>query len=292
MQETMNRTPRITPLILAALLSCATSFSAQPAFTATCTRVIDGDSFVVTLDGEEMTIELAFIDAPETDQPWGAEAQTFLAEAIEGKEVSIRPLSGVSENPLVAVVLVDTESLQTQILDGGHAWHDTLHDDHENLVLAEMIARSSKKGLWADLDPMAPWQWRKTHDRKPTPTPKPHRRRLGDVAATMDLKTGEDGRTVITQPTPSAARGAKDGGSRAKVIKGKDRYCCCEFSYLPGGATDIDEATIIYEPILTYTCENSFGSLDRQTGEAKLPKGCVNDILCGLLSDPSEAIGH
>ena len=288
----MNRTPQITTLILATLLSCAISFSAQPPFTATCTHVIDGDSFVVTLNGEEVMIELAFIDAPETGQPWGTEAQTFLADTIEGKDVSIRPVSKISGNTVVAEVLVNHESLQSQILDGGHAWHDTLHDDHENLVLAEMIARSSKKGLWADTDPTPPWQWRETHDQKPTPTPRPPRRRLGDVAATMDLKTGEDGSVVITQPTPSGARGTKDGGSQAKVIKGKDRYCCCEFSFLPGGATDIDEARIIYEPILTYTCENAFSLLNAQTGEAKFPKGCVNDVLCGLLNDPSEAIAH
>src|SRR3990167_4193832 len=52
-------------------------------------RVIDGDTFSVLYDGEETSVRIANYDAPEPNQPGGAEATAKLAALIAGKRVRL-----------------------------------------------------------------------------------------------------------------------------------------------------------------------------------------------------------
>ena len=66
-----------------------------PTKTVEVTRIIDGDTFVYTAEGEEMTVRTLGFDAPETEKPdapaecYGNEATEFLASLVEGEEVRL-----------------------------------------------------------------------------------------------------------------------------------------------------------------------------------------------------------
>ena len=66
-----------------------------PTKTVEVTRIIDGDTFVYTAEGEEMTVRTLGFDAPETEKPdapaecYGNEATEFLTSLVEGEEVRL-----------------------------------------------------------------------------------------------------------------------------------------------------------------------------------------------------------
>lgn len=45
------------------------------------------------------------------------------------------------------------------------AWHFKRHDKRKELADAETEAGEAKRGLWADKEPVTPWDWRK-HKRE------------------------------------------------------------------------------------------------------------------------------
>ncbi len=53
-------------------------------------RVVDGDTFKVTYDGEVTSVRLAGVDAPERDELGGAEATDGLRGLVEGRTVRLQ----------------------------------------------------------------------------------------------------------------------------------------------------------------------------------------------------------
>jgi endonuclease YncB( thermonuclease family) len=41
------------------------------------------------------------------------------------------------------------------------AWHYVWYGDNGQLAQAEREAKAAARGLWADREPMPPWEWRK-----------------------------------------------------------------------------------------------------------------------------------
>jgi micrococcal nuclease len=62
----------------------------------------------------------------------------------------------------VGHVIVDGKDTNLAMLDAGMAWHYRQYSKNKRLQQAEDEARSAKRGLWADRDPVPPWEWRKT----------------------------------------------------------------------------------------------------------------------------------
>ncbi len=251
-------------------------------FTGSCTAVLDGDTIQVSRAEEIFTVHLIAADAPEMAQPFGEEAAAFLEGLVLGGEVTIDRVSDVDSSEMSARVLVGDLDLALAILEAGFAWHDTIHDSQEELVLADIISRSSKRGLWADPEPVPPWEWRELHTTVVSrQTSKP--RRLADMAAGVNLKKNEDGKAVITQPTPSAA-GRAGGTAKGSTASGDGLYCCCELHTLDADEVESGgDYQVVYDVIERYTCENAFASIDHNTNAARVFKGCVSDVYCGTL---------
>jgi len=47
------------------------------------------------------------------------------------------------------------------LLKAGYAWHYKQYNKEKRLSEMELQARSKRFGLWADKDPVAPWEFRK-----------------------------------------------------------------------------------------------------------------------------------
>ncbi len=130
----------------------------QPRERATVTRLIDGDTLLLHLDGREQSVRLLLIDAPETDldQCFGAAASAFVA-AVAPPGSTLEVEQDVSDaDPfgrlLRYVYLADGSMLNKQLVRGGFARVTPVPPDQkyiELLLAAETIARRDRIGLWS-----------------------------------------------------------------------------------------------------------------------------------------------
>lgn len=141
--------------------------------------VIDGDTVVVREDnGQRRDIRIAGIDAPEIRQAYGTRSRQHLIELAYGKRVSVswykldryrRTIGHVyvmrPENcrPSACSQMLDVALAQ---IEAGLAWHDKEHlteqpvEDQQRYAHAERQARLRRLGLWAQIRPLPPWQYR------------------------------------------------------------------------------------------------------------------------------------
>ena len=93
-------------------------------FDGTVTKVIDGDTLdVLTREGDTITIRLALIDAPETDELGYDEAREFLTQQCLDKNALVDPddNQGLTYGRTVAVVYCEGVNVNEAILDEGFA---------------------------------------------------------------------------------------------------------------------------------------------------------------------------
>ena len=56
---------------------------------------------------------------------------------------------------------IEDQAINTVMVRMGMAWWYRRYDKTEELENAERYAKENKIGLWADKNPIAPWDWRK-----------------------------------------------------------------------------------------------------------------------------------
>lgn len=129
--------------------------------------VSDGDSITV-LDRQlrEHKIRLNGIDAPEAGQEFSQASRRHLAKLVFGREVLvIWQMTDRYEREL-AKIMVDRMDINLEQLRAGMAWYfreyerDVPEEDRENFDAAEREARSDRRGLWQQLNPLPPWEYR------------------------------------------------------------------------------------------------------------------------------------
>ena len=113
-------------------------------------------------DKTQVKIRLAGIDAPETGQDYGSRAKQAASELAFGKDVTIRPTDTDRYGRTVAeVILPDGKSLNRELVGQGLAWwYSKYAPGDRELERLESEAKANKSGLWAQPNPVAPWDWR------------------------------------------------------------------------------------------------------------------------------------
>jgi micrococcal nuclease len=124
-------------------------------------RVSDGD----TLRIGDTRIRLACIDAPESDQPWGSQSKARLRDLLES-QVQVQVLDTDRYGRSIAKLWSDNTLIQEQLVREGLAWvyPQFLHrcpTTATRLIQAEQQAKTERRGLWADPNPIPPWVWRR-----------------------------------------------------------------------------------------------------------------------------------
>ena len=109
-----------------------------------------------------MKVRLLGIDCPEKKQPFGRRAKERTAALAYGKVVKVRP-SGVDRygRIMADVILPDGRNLNRELVREGMAWWFRRYSTDRVLQALEAEARSQRRGLWADKDPVPPWSYRR-----------------------------------------------------------------------------------------------------------------------------------
>jgi endonuclease YncB( thermonuclease family) len=129
--------------------------------------VSDGDT-VTVLDAErhQHKVRLAGIDAPEKAQAFGQASKTSLSDQIFGREVLVTWDKRDRYGRIIGKISVDYRDVCLGQVRRGMAWHykqyarDQSPDDRGAYAEAEFAARAARVGLWQDVSPVAPWEWR------------------------------------------------------------------------------------------------------------------------------------
>lgn len=125
--------------------------------------VSDGDTIKVMHNGAPDTVRLQFIDCPEKKQDFGQVAKEFTANQCFGKVVQVRTSGRDRYNRCVGeVVLPNYRILNLELVRSGNAWwYEQFAKDALQYKLAQDKARASHKGLWGQVKPLPPWEFRK-----------------------------------------------------------------------------------------------------------------------------------
>jgi micrococcal nuclease len=132
-------------------------------------RVVDGDTFIASVDGKDTRIRLIGVDTPESVHPnkevehYGLEASDFLKEILQGERVFFKydqnnSASGHKDRyeRMLAYVYRSSDSLFVNaeiIRQGyGHAYTSFPFTFLEDFMKLERDARMQKRGLWADTE--------------------------------------------------------------------------------------------------------------------------------------------
>ena len=125
-------------------------------------KVQDGDTITVLVGKTEHKIRLADIDCPEKNQAYGQKAKQFTSDLVFGKKVKVQYKEKDRYQRILGTVYTSSgKNLNKELLKAGLAWHYKHFSKDKSLAALEEDARNAKKGLWADKNPTAPWNFRK-----------------------------------------------------------------------------------------------------------------------------------
>lgn len=127
----------------------------------------DGDTMRVrSRRGEVITVRLACIDAPEMAQaPYGENARQKLQELVPvGSSVTLNPVDKDRYGRIVAEVIKQNFNMNLSMVQSGAAvaYRQYLSNCNADLYLEfEGYARRYGLGLWAQSNPVMPWDYRR-----------------------------------------------------------------------------------------------------------------------------------
>ncbi len=128
-------------------------------------RIVDGDTLILKVQQAHYRVDIAGIDAPELNQPWGARAAQRLDRLLRGAFVVVAA-ERIDGTRLSGRITHQTRDVGLGLLIDGLAWQTRFPprsaDPQHPYVRAEQRARRERRGLWSAPDAVAPWLWRRT----------------------------------------------------------------------------------------------------------------------------------
>lgn len=154
--------------ILLLFLSSSPVFALS--FSGNVVKVSDGDTIQVMHDGHAEKIRLAGIDCPEKKQAFGQAAKRFTLDLAAQKVVTVKIETTDRYGRTVGeVILPGGKSLNRELVRAGYAWWYQKYSSDTTLGMLESEARAARRGLWADLNPVSPWAWRRGEKKTASP---------------------------------------------------------------------------------------------------------------------------
>jgi len=136
-------------------------------FTGKVVGIRTGDTLSVLRNGRVVQVRLYGIACPERWQAFGTQARQFTRDVAFRKTVAV-VVDAVAMDATnrrgrlsAAVQLPNGLDLSQVLVQAGYAWHDTRYAPHDKrLAQLQAEARAAQRGLWADANPVPPWEGR------------------------------------------------------------------------------------------------------------------------------------
>ena len=169
----INRYSRIIVVVVFMLAVSSNSLAGQ----FKVTRVTDGDTVKVAGKGENITIRLVGIDAPETSkkknqpgQPFSRKSTKYLANLVLNKSVEVKSYGADRYGRTLGVVFVNGKNVNLEMIKAGltevYRGKPAGGLDLEPYRKAEAEAKKAGIGMWSLGDKyISPKEWRRTHKK-------------------------------------------------------------------------------------------------------------------------------
>ena len=154
-------------LLIAVTLTTGTAHATT--LSGRIVSVLDGDT-IILLDrlNIQRRIRLAEIDAPEIAhgssnpaQPFGMRSKQSLSDLVFQQEVTAYCTDSDQYGRDVCRIMVGALDANLEQIRKGMAWAYRQYVKTPAYIEAEQLAKHSKQGLWADSNPLPPWEWRR-----------------------------------------------------------------------------------------------------------------------------------
>ena len=124
--------------------------------------VTDGDTITVLSNSVGEKVRLYGIDYPEKRQPFGKRAKQFTSSLVFEKHVRVEDHGRDRYKRTIGeVVLSDGRNVNHELVKAGLCWwYRKYAPNDKKLEQLEREARAAKRGLWAEPEPIPPWEWR------------------------------------------------------------------------------------------------------------------------------------
>jgi micrococcal nuclease len=159
-------------------------------------EVNSGDVITVFNLNRPVRVRLLGVDAPELDQTFGDVAKKHLADLIYDKSVTVE-YSGIDgDHSVNGQVSLEGVDIGAQMIRDGVAWLDPSNQYRLNATdravyqESEAAARSERRGLWQQENPVAPWEFARALAMRRAP------------AATLNAVVAPVKRPAPDRPTP------------------------------------------------------------------------------------------
>lgn len=145
----------------AALALLVVAGLARADFSGEVVGVLDGDTVDVLVANKPIRVRLANIDAPEKAQAFGARARQALADLVFRRVVHVQERGADRYGRTIGDISADGRSINRTMIALGLAWAYRQYLTDSALLDVEATARAGRVGLWADPQPVPPWEWRR-----------------------------------------------------------------------------------------------------------------------------------
>ena len=153
---------RALSFIVALALPC----TALADFVGKVVNVSDGDTLTVLVDRTPVRVRLDAIDAPEIRQPYGRRSQQSLAELCAAKTARVMENGIDRYGRTIARITCDGVDANSEQVRRGMAWVFERYAPRTSALYGlQGEARATRRGLWSDPGPVAPWEWRRKSRR-------------------------------------------------------------------------------------------------------------------------------
>jgi endonuclease YncB( thermonuclease family) len=124
--------------------------------------VTDGDTITVLLSTRlQIKVRLTEIDAPESKQAFGQRSKQSLSDMCFDRPVRLVDQGRDRYGRTLARVYCAGTDANREQLRRGMAWVYDRYVTDRSLYADQDDARNAKRGLWADKNPIPPWEWRR-----------------------------------------------------------------------------------------------------------------------------------
>lgn len=123
-------------------------------------HVLDGDTIEVLQDNKPVRIRLANIDAPEKIQPFGTWSANQLKKLVAGKQVKVTYTQTDRYGRVLGLVETKYVNVNRAQIISGAAWVYDRYNADTALPALQKEAQEQRRGLWAESNPIPPWEWR------------------------------------------------------------------------------------------------------------------------------------
>jgi endonuclease YncB( thermonuclease family) len=174
-ESTKKLLRHLMPLVVLCAFLCTSAAVKGASLTGKVVEVNSGDVITISNLNRPVRVRLLGVDAPEIDQTFGDVAKKHLADLVYDKSVVVEYAGIAGDHSLNGRVLLDGADIGAQMIRDGAAWVDPSNEhrlsatNREVYQQSELAARSERRGLWQQENPLAPWEFARAVELKTKP---------------------------------------------------------------------------------------------------------------------------